>query len=59
MRKKLGYYDMENIINTYILTLAVNPKEYLEMQKDQNLNKKHKGIKKNQQEWDLKISQKE
>ena len=31
MRKKLGYYDMENIINTYILTLAVNPKEYLEM----------------------------
>ena len=30
-RKKLGYYEIENIGNPCILTLAVNPKGYLEM----------------------------
>ena len=45
-RKKLGYYQTENISNPYLLTLAVNPKEYLEMLTDLLLNKKHKGIKK-------------
>ena len=46
---KLGFttrfYKIENISNPYILTLAVNPKEYPEMFKDLVLNKKHKGIK--------------
>ena len=45
-RKKLGYYEIENISNPCNLTLAVNPKEYLKMLKDPFINKKHKGIKK-------------
>ena len=45
-RKKLRYYEIENISNPCILTLTVNPKEYLEMLKNFVLNRKHKGIKK-------------
>ena len=45
-KKKLGYYDVEYINNPCILTLAVNPKEYLELFESKYLNKKHKGIKK-------------
>ena len=45
-RKKLGYYEIENIDNPYIITLTVNPKECLEVFKYFRLNKKHKGIKK-------------
>ena len=41
-RKKLGYYEIENIDNPCILTLTVNPKEYLEMLKNLILNKKHR-----------------
>ena len=41
-RKKLVYYEIENIDNPYIITLAVNPKECLEVFKDFRLNKKHK-----------------
>ena len=44
-RKKLGYYKIENINNPCLETIAVNPKEYLEVQQDLKLNKKHKGIK--------------
>ena len=44
-RKKLDYYEIENISNPCIWALAVNQKEYLEMFKNV-LNKKHKGIKK-------------
>ena len=45
-RKKLGYFEIEHIDNHCILTLAVKPKEYLEQFEDNNLNKKHKDIKK-------------
>ena len=45
-RKKIRYYEIEHINNPCILTLAVNPKEYCELFKDKNLNKKHKSIKK-------------
>ena len=45
-KKKLGYYEIENIDNPCILTLSVNPKEYLEILKNQHQNRKHKGIKK-------------
>ena len=42
--KKLGYYEIEHIDYSCILTLAVNPKEYFELFEDKNLNKKHKVI---------------
>ena len=45
-KKKLGYYETEHIHNLCCVTLAVNPKEYFEIFKDYNSNKKHKGIKK-------------
>ena len=45
-KKKLGYYEIKNIGNPCIITMAVNPKEYLEMLKNLILDKKHKGIKK-------------
>ena len=45
-KRRLGYYEIENISNPCILTLAVNPKEYLETLKHLTINKKHKGIKK-------------
>ena len=45
-RNKIEYSKIENIDNPCILTLAVNPKEYLELFEDKNLNKKHKGVKK-------------
>ena len=45
-QEKRTKYEIENIDNPCILTLAVNLKEYLELLKDRYLNKKHKGIKK-------------
>ena len=45
-RKKLRYYEIENIDNPCVLTLVVNPKEYLDLLKDRYLNKKRRGIKK-------------
>ena len=38
-RKKLGYYKIENNDNPCVVTLAVNPKEYLEILKNLALNK--------------------
>ena len=50
-QKKRGLYWIENTDNPCYVTLAVNPKEYLEFFKDQFVNKKtlrnKKGIKKN------------
>ena len=45
-QKVLGLYEVENINDPCLVTLAVNPKEYLEYFKSENINKKHKGIKK-------------
>ena len=47
-KEKLGYYEIENIDNPCLVSLAVNPKELLnlELLKDMLLNKKHGGIKK-------------
>ena len=45
-QKVLGLYEVENINDPCYVTLAVNPKEYLEYFKSDNVNKKHKGIKK-------------
>ena len=48
-KKKVGLYEVESIDNANLVTLAVNPKEYIEIFKDKDLNKKHKGIKKSAQ----------
>ena len=45
-QKMLGLYEVESINDPCFVTLAVNPKEYLEYFKSENVNKKHKGIKK-------------
>ena len=45
-QKVLGLYEVESIDDPCLVTLAVNPKEYFEYFKSENVNKKHKGIKK-------------
>ena len=46
--KQFGLYEIENIYNPNILTIAINPKEYFEKYKDYSINKKHKDVKKKQ-----------
>ena len=46
-RKVIGLYEVENIDNSNICTVAINPKEYFERSKNQKINKKHKGIRRN------------
>ena len=45
-QKVLGLYEVESINDPCLVTLATNPKEYLEYFKNTLINKKHKGIKK-------------
>ena len=40
----MGLYEIENIENPNICTIAINLKEYFEKFKNQQINKKHKGI---------------
>ena len=47
LKKKAGLYEIENIDNVNILTLAINPKEYFEKYRNYSLNKNHKGMNKN------------
>ena len=42
--KVRGLYEMENIDNPNICTIAINPKEYFEKFKNQEINKKHKDV---------------
>ena len=42
----LGYFSIENIDDRYVVTVAVNPKEYFEEFEGQSVNKKHKGLRK-------------
>ena len=46
-KKQMGLFEIENIDNPNVCTIAVNPKEYFEKFKNKNINKKHKGVKKN------------
>ena len=46
VKKQVGLYEVKNIKNTNILTIAINPKEYFEKYKDFSINKKHKSLKK-------------
>ena len=45
-KKQMGLFEIENIDNANVCTIAVNPKEYFEKFKNRNVNKKHKGVKK-------------
>ena len=45
-QKVPGLYEVESINDQCLVTLEVNPKEYFEYFKSNNVNKKHKGIKK-------------
>ena len=45
-QKVLGLYEVESINDPCLVTLATNPKEYLEYFQKEAINKKHKGIKK-------------
>ena len=42
----MGLYEIENINNQNICTIAVNPNEYFEKFKDRKIDKKHKGVRK-------------
>ena len=48
-KKVMGSYEIENIDNQNICTIAVNPKEYFEKFKNRKVNKKHKGVRKDTQ----------
>ena len=40
----MGLYEVENLDNVDLCTIAINPKEYFEKLKDRKRNKKHKGV---------------
>ena len=42
LRKCLGYFEIENIDNPFILTTACNSKEYFELFENNKVNKKYK-----------------
>ena len=46
-KKQVGLYEVENINNENILTIAVNPKDYFEKYKDYSVNKNPKEVKRN------------
>ena len=46
LRKKLGYFAIEDIDDLCFVTVAVNPKEYFEQFESDNVSKKHKGLRK-------------
>ena len=43
-KKQMGLFEIENIDNQNICTIAINPKEYFEKFKNRKINKKHKGV---------------
>ena len=45
-KKVMGLFEIENINNQNICTIAINPKEYFKKFKDRKINKKHKGVRK-------------
>ena len=52
-KKEMGLFEIENIENANICTIAVNPKEYFEKFRDKNINKKHKGVRRNTKGMDF------
>ena len=52
-RKSLGLFETEHIDDPCQVTIAVNPKEYIEKFESDIINKKHKGVSKNEISMDL------
>ena len=52
-KKQMGLFEIENINNPNICTIAVNPKEYFEKFKDRKINKKHKGVRRDTEGMDF------
>ena len=44
LKKRVGYFEVENIDKANVLTIALNPKECYERFVDSTDNKKHKGL---------------
>ena len=44
LRKQMGLYEVKNIGNLNVCTVAINPKEYLEKFWNKSISKKHKGV---------------
>ena len=44
LKKRVGYFEIENIDKDNIITIALNPKEYYERFIDSSYNKKQKGL---------------
>ena len=43
-RNVMGLYEVENLDNANLSSIATNPKEYFEKFKNRKINKKHKGV---------------
>ena len=52
-RKCFGLFEIEHIDDPCQVTIAVNPKEYIELFQSDNINKKHKGVRKGEKSMDL------
>ena len=46
LKKQMLCYEVENINNQHICTIAINAKEYFKKFRHKSINKKHKGVKK-------------
>ena len=52
-QKVMGLFEIENIDNPNVCTIAVNPKEYFEKFKNRAINKKHKGVRRDTKGMDF------
>ena len=53
LRKRVGFFERENIDEPNIITIALNRKEYYERFTDTSDNKKHRGLKKSTPDLDF------
>ena len=52
-KKEMGLFEIENVNNPNICTIAVNPKEYFEKFKNREINKKHKSVRRDTKGMDF------
>ena len=53
LKKQGGLYEVQSIDNPNVITIAVNPKEYFDVFRNENFNKKQKGVKNTTQGMDF------